>query len=182
MRRGPYGAPRVAHCSVCGLCIPRADVVRKRARCEVHRYGRTDANALVDWTTRFPDDPWAVEIARRGGCTLEIVGDAMGLTRERIRQIEESALRKLVPRLALVGVDATDIARILATRPGQETGYVPEPGWRAASYAGRTPKEARAAVHAVDDSPSECVRRVDAAIEALEIAAARAWLAGGGEV
>lgn len=37
----------------------------------------------------------ALRCANRGGMTLEAVGDVYGVTRERIRQIEASALRKL---------------------------------------------------------------------------------------
>lgn len=44
----------------------------------------------------------ALDHAERGGMTLEEVGEAMGFTRERARQLEESAKRKLAadPRLA----------------------------------------------------------------------------------
>ncbi len=51
----------------------------------------------------FPDiDVWemtetcALDIAERGGVTLEEVGEIMNLTRERIRQLEMSGLTKLV--------------------------------------------------------------------------------------
>lgn len=50
----------------------------------------------------FPQlEPWdmkescALDVAERGGVTLEEVGSIMGLTRERIRQVEGRALRKL---------------------------------------------------------------------------------------
>jgi len=36
-----------------------------------------------------------------GGITLEEIGDVMGLTRERIRQVEDTALRKLKKRPGL---------------------------------------------------------------------------------
>jgi RNA polymerase primary sigma factor len=41
--------------------------------------------------------------------TLEAIGRRLGLTRERIRQIEEAGLRKLRAMLAARGVDATDL-------------------------------------------------------------------------
>jgi hypothetical protein len=37
----------------------------------------------------------ALDVADRGGALLDEVGQVMNLTRERVRQIEESALRKL---------------------------------------------------------------------------------------
>lgn len=38
----------------------------------------------------------SLDVADRGGATLEEVGEVMKLTRERIRQIEQRALRKLL--------------------------------------------------------------------------------------
>lgn len=50
----------------------------------------------------FPDkDVWeleetcALDVAQRGGVTLEEVGDILNLTRERVRQLEVTGLRKL---------------------------------------------------------------------------------------
>ena len=40
--------------------------------------------------------------------TLEQVGSTMGVTRERIRQIEAKALRKLRVRARVIGVNLTD--------------------------------------------------------------------------
>ncbi len=39
-----------------------------------------------------------LDVADQGGVTLEEVGSLMGVTRERIRQIEEKALRKIKTR------------------------------------------------------------------------------------
>jgi hypothetical protein len=55
--------------------------------------------------TNFSQEPsWSavMEFVHRhpGGATLEEVGDAFGVTRERVRQIESGALRKLA--LAMV--------------------------------------------------------------------------------
>ncbi|MBN1961039.1 MAG: DNA-binding protein [Deltaproteobacteria bacterium] len=50
----------------------------------------------------FPDkEPWelddtcALDIAERGGVTLEEVGELLNLTRERVRQVEVEGLQKL---------------------------------------------------------------------------------------
>ena len=50
----------------------------------------------------FPDlEPWelqhtcALDVAERGGITLEEVGEIMNLTRERVRQVETQGLSKL---------------------------------------------------------------------------------------
>ena len=52
-----------------------------------------------------PDrEPWelaescALDVAERGGTSLEQIGRLFGLTRERVRQIESAALRKLLRR------------------------------------------------------------------------------------
>lgn len=50
----------------------------------------------------FPDlEPWelkhtcALDVAERGGITLEEVGEIMNLTRERIRQVEARSVRRM---------------------------------------------------------------------------------------
>ena len=48
-----------------------------------------------------------LDVADRGGATLEEVGEIMGLTRERIRQIEQRAEQKLL-RLAKLRPDLFD--------------------------------------------------------------------------
>lgn len=62
---------------------------------------RSPSGALI---LNFPDlephqmDPkrsCSVDVAMRGGTTLEEVGKAIGLTMERVRQIEKTALAKI---------------------------------------------------------------------------------------
>jgi len=43
----------------------------------------------------FPAETCSLRLAGRGAMTLETIGDVMGLTRERIRQVEVKALLKL---------------------------------------------------------------------------------------
>lgn len=51
----------------------------------------------------------ALDVAERGGATLEEVGDLVNLTRERVRQIEVRAARRLRrPAAALEGLDPSD--------------------------------------------------------------------------
>ena len=54
----------------------------------------------------FPDrEPWeigetcALDVAERGGMTLEEIGDLLNVTRERARQVEQGALVKLKRKL-----------------------------------------------------------------------------------
>lgn len=53
-----------------------------------------------------PDSTCALDVAEAGGVTLEVIGAHEGISRERVRQIEASALIKL-----RVGLDALDSKR-----------------------------------------------------------------------
>jgi hypothetical protein len=70
----------------------------------------------------FPDlEPWdmkdtcSLDVAERGGITLEEVGEIMNLTRERIRQVEVRGLLKL--KMASPSPD--EVGAALLRRPGQ---------------------------------------------------------------
>ena len=54
---------------------------------------------LVVRTTEIADmrESCALDVADRGGATLEEVGEAMGVTRERVRQLEEAACTAAAP-------------------------------------------------------------------------------------
>lgn len=77
--------------------------------CKYHLY--LDINPLTgSIKLNFPDrEPWeitescALDVAGRGGITLEEAGQITNLTRERIRQVELRCLAKLRPGLRLVG-------------------------------------------------------------------------------
>lgn len=69
--------------------------------CRYHLYLDVNPNT-GSIKINFPDkEVWeleetcALDVAERGGITLEEVGDIMNLTRERIRQVEVSGLQKL---------------------------------------------------------------------------------------
>lgn len=51
-----------------------------------------------------------------GPFTLEVVGACLGLTRERIRQVEESARRKFRANLEAEGFDADEVMQLLEER------------------------------------------------------------------
>lgn len=75
--------------------------------CKFHLY--LDVKRSGGITTNFPDlepdeipETCALDVADRGGATLDRVADVMNLTRERVRQIEEIAKRKIrLPMLAI---------------------------------------------------------------------------------
>lgn len=88
----------------CALCDEPATNGRygETGRCDAcaghHLSGR---DALVHPTTRYDDDVAAqlCVAAFPDGMTLEQVGEALGLTRERVRQIEKHALRRIALKL-----------------------------------------------------------------------------------
>jgi hypothetical protein len=77
--------------------------------CRFHLY--LDVNeATGSIKLNFPDlEPWqlphscALDLAERGGMTLEEIGRALNLTRERTRQLERGALSKLSTTSERVG-------------------------------------------------------------------------------
>jgi Sigma-70, region 4 len=100
------------------LLYPPVDVPRPQTRSECHQHVRPcpwvackhhlylDVNPETgSIKLNFPDlEPWelqdtcALDVAERGGITLEEVGEIMNLTRERIRQVEVRGLRKIRAR------------------------------------------------------------------------------------
>jgi len=68
--------------------------------CRYHLY--IDIKANGGFVVQFADrEPWdlpqtcALDVADKGGHTLEEVGNIIGVTRERVRQLEEAALDRL---------------------------------------------------------------------------------------
>lgn len=96
---GPYERPKTrAECE--GHARPCPFV-----SCRWHLY--LDVTIGGSIRLNFPDiepadmtDSCVLDIADRGGMTLEEVGAAINLTRERVRQLEVSALSKVAPNMS----------------------------------------------------------------------------------
>jgi hypothetical protein len=70
-----------------------------RLACRYHLWSEARPNASE---RAFPRQSCALDVAQRGGLTLKQVGRILRLTRERVRQIEASALSKLRHRKRLL--------------------------------------------------------------------------------
>jgi hypothetical protein len=91
-----------------------------RSRPEVIERARAQTGMpAIDGETWTDDDPIALrEIERRGPMTLEEIGAAMGVSRERIRQIEERARRRVAVGLAAAGCTEADVREwLMRSRP-----------------------------------------------------------------
>ncbi len=100
------GAGMVGTCRVCGDSFDRrrrnaagkiVGVNRETQTCPRHRWLRRVGEVLVDKETRYQDDvACQLFVATfRGGATLDSIAEALGVSRERVRQIENDAKRKL---------------------------------------------------------------------------------------
>lgn len=104
-------------CPVCGA-IKQVG----QARCRDCR-GLHITDGRVNAHETFGQDEQARSFVEEnvGGATLHEVGLALGVTRERVRQIEEVALRKLRAALRLQGVTLEDVVEVLMRpRPGED--------------------------------------------------------------
>lgn len=90
--------------------------------------------ALIDERTRYEDDERCRRVveAHPDGMTLEEVSTHFGVTRERIRQIEERALRSLVMRCELAGISREDVISALGSKRSNDT-----PDTTGGGYVGR---------------------------------------------
>lgn len=97
-------------CRVCGVTFDRR---RRNAAgkvvgssgdtqtCPNHRWLRASNDVLVDKDTRYAKDIACQLFVAvfRGGSTLDSIAEALGVSRERVRQIEGEAMAKLRARL-----------------------------------------------------------------------------------
>lgn len=81
---------------------------------------------FLDWSTRgIPNSMWwdrdplrykwscSLDVADDGGTTLKHVGQMLNLTRERVRQIEMIALKKVLQAFREMGYTAEDVRAVL---------------------------------------------------------------------
>ena len=116
----PVDIPRPSNRSECGQDMRPCPWVA----CKHHLY--LDVNPETgSIKINFPDlEPWeltetcALDVAERGGITLEEVGEIMNLTRERIRQVEVRGLLKL--KMASPSPDELGAALLRGEAVGEE--------------------------------------------------------------
>lgn len=70
-------------------------------------------------TLRYEHDRVAQRVCGHGPYTLEEVGQMLGITRERVRQIEQQAIRKLARVMQSNGVDGEELRSWLMELAGQ---------------------------------------------------------------
>jgi hypothetical protein len=123
----------------------------------------------ISTLTRYADDQdaQAIVAAHPDGMPLELVGAYLGMTRERARQLETAALKKLAALLALDGVRERDVVAWLSRgRPGDGAGD-PEPPHLRQGVDGDE-RQARIAARVDAQEPSEATLAAERAIAGLE--------------
>ena len=143
--------------------------------------GRPPLRATAAYTSRYADDVGAQRLVELhpDGVPLEVIGAHLGMSRERVRQIQDTALARIESALTRDGLDASDFAAWLASRPESEsdrsTPSAPErhermglPDWR---ERGSLPVEAWS-------EHGQCVEAACAALDSIaEMARARREIA-----
>jgi hypothetical protein len=119
---------RLRYCTVCREEYDDPDKLTRSGRgpcCQnVHILRSDRRRPAIDGTTPWKSDysarAWVVH--HPDGGTLEQIGSVLGITRERVRQIETHAKRKLRRACAEYGIDLIDVMRSLAQRDEENSG------------------------------------------------------------
>lgn len=168
----------ILECVECGARIERSPraLLSMRSHGHVvgsgrHGFGQC-SHPAVDEARRYNEDlPCRLLVHRFGPMTLDEVGQAMGFTRERARQIEEKALRHLRARFRVAGWAEDEVRELLAHLARREATNAPEDSplaERGGQMRGVTLATARARREGADQAapearawtlPSESVRR-----------------------
>ncbi len=107
----------VGRCAVCDVLFDRRIFVdgrlvryRQGNHCPAHAWTRSTV-VHIDRVTRFEKDARCVRFVEEhpDGATFEEVGQELGCTRERVRQLEATALRKLLETLTAAGWSRADV-------------------------------------------------------------------------
>lgn len=111
----------VRPCVVCGKRFPIRLLRARSKRCLLCSSVQLRAKVVaapVSSITTFGEDPGAQAFVDEhpDGTTLEVVSDALGLTRGRVRQIEEDALAKARAAAEREGLSPEDLAAALLNR------------------------------------------------------------------
>lgn len=130
--------------------------------------------ALLDEHTRYEDDERCRRVveAHPDGMTLAEVSMHFGVCRERIRQIEERALRSLVMRCELAGISREDVASVLGSKRSDDTPDTTGGGYVGRARAG-TGSGHWSALPLPVEPYSEHGQRVEAALVELDAMAER---------
>lgn len=106
---------------------------RRKPKSERVKLRRAEAGVpAIDFEVRTDDDPLALAlIEARGAMRLEDIGAAMGVTRQRVEQIEKRARMQLAAGLAAAGCTEEDVREWLMRRPVEHAleGGSPDGGW-----------------------------------------------------
>lgn len=177
-----------------GLASDDPEIVRKAKRAIYERtavngwtheraistpMGRSETQmtqGIVSGVTRWEDDPVCRYIVSEhpDGLPLEMIGELLGgISRERVRQIEERALRKVAALLALDGVRDRDVLAWLGRPKRDDEAGAPEPhGGNGGTTTGHATSQRLQDERIAAQEPSEQTMRAEAAILELE---SKAW-------
>jgi hypothetical protein len=109
------GAGNVLAGPVCRRCVSWRG---RRSEAELERAREEAGVPAIDFEIRTDDDPVTLALIEdRGPMRLEDIGAAMGVTRQRVEQIEKRARMQVAAGLAAAGCSEEDVREWLMRRP-----------------------------------------------------------------